>query len=112
MIGNSQCNEENNIKMCNYDGGDCCNPQKIMDGFCDMNHLNRMCNFDGGDCTCDYKNLTRDGHCNLANNKVGCLFDDYDCICSNSTMVDGLYIDCEGSVLFSLQTKMTHLIFI
>ena len=99
-IGNGVCNLENNIRLCNYDGGDCCTREKIMDGNCDLNHLNRMCNYDGGDCTCDYKNLTRDGHCNLVNNKSICLFDDFDCVCPNSTLVDGMYIDCDGKISF------------
>ena len=79
-----------------------------MDGNCDLNHLNRMCNYDGGDCTCDYKNLIRDGYCNLVNNKSSCLFDDFDCICLNSTLVDGIYIDCEGSISLS-HVNQTHL---
>ena len=95
-IGNGYCDPDNAIKMCNYDGGDCCEPEKINDGFCDVGNLNRMCDFDGelNDCSCDYKNLTRDGHCNPANNKSSCLFDDYDCLCPNSSLVNGVYVDC------------------
>ena len=87
--------------MCNYDGGDCCEPERVNDGFCDVGNLNRMCDLDGelNDCSCDYENLTRDGICNPANNKSNCLFDNYDCLCSNSTLVNGVYVDCLGNVI-------------
>ena len=90
---------QNNNAICNYDGGDCCRPEKINDGFCDVEHLNRMCDFDGewkNDCFCDYENLVRDGHCNPANNKLNCLFDDYDCLCPNSVLENGIFTQCEG----------------
>ena len=84
--------------MCNYDGGDCCEPENVGDGFCDIGNLNRMCDFDGelNDCSCDYENLTRDGFCNSANNKSNCLFDDYDCLCQNSKLVNGFFTNCKG----------------
>ena len=102
-IGNGFCDTENIIKMCNYDGGDCCELEKVNDGICDVRNLNRMCDIDGelNDCSCDYKNLTRDGHCNPANNKSNCLFDDYDCLCEGFTLVNGIYVDCEGIKIIS-----------
>ena len=97
------CNEENMNKICRYDGGDCCNHQKVQDGICDVGNLNHWCNFDGelNDCSCDYENLTRDGLCNPTNNKSICLFDDYDCLCPDSSLVNGVYVDCTGKILIS-----------
>ena len=110
-IGNGHCDPENVIKMCNYDGHDCCEPETVNDGFCDVGNLNRMCDFDGelNDCSCDYENLIRDGHCNPANNKSNCLFDDYDCLCPDSSLVNGVYVDCTGNILISLFVVMVQL---
>ena len=103
-IGNGYCDIQNLNMICNYDGGDCCNLEKVEDGKCDPFHFNRMCepNREWNDCSCDYANLTRDGYCNVANNKTNCLFDDFDCLCPNATLIDGMYIDCEGSIVILL----------
>ena len=54
-VGNGLCNPENNIPICNYDGGDCCpNSNLIGDSQCDYINFNHVCQFDGGDCC--YKN--------------------------------------------------------
>ena len=100
-IADGICNKENLNRMCRYDGGDCCTNHTVLNGICDVGNLNHWCNSEEEwlDCTCDYQNLTRDGHCNVANNKTNCLFDDFDCLCTNATLIDGLYIDCEGCVI-------------
>ena len=71
--GDGYCDDENNNKECEYDGGDCCGsnvntnfctecackqssaagcelPQYEGDGYCDDGNNNKGCNYDGGDC--------------------------------------------------------------
>ena len=113
-IGNGYCDSENIIKMCNYDGGDCCELEKINNGICEIGNLNRMCDLKGewkNDCSCDYKNLTRDGHCNPANNKSNCLFDDYDCLCPDSSLVNGVYVNCTGNMTENFSLKALVMLF-
>ena len=46
--GNGLCNPENNIPICNYDGGDCCpNADLIGNDECDYVNYNHVCHFDG-----------------------------------------------------------------
>ena len=67
------CDDNNNIDICDYDGGDCCGdnvntsycyectcktgdgeycqfPNFVADGFCDDGNNKSVCDFDGGDC--------------------------------------------------------------
>ena len=75
-IGDGICQDENNIDLCLYDGGDCCLAEmngtqckecqclsqekvfdpcpkgdRIGDGICDLSNNNTICSFDGGDCS-------------------------------------------------------------
>ena len=69
MIGDGICDDLNNIRGCNYDGGDCCmtngnfascsqcecivdTPTNalIANGFCNDITNNAECSYDGGDC--------------------------------------------------------------
>ena len=73
-IGDNICDDENNFKQCNYDGGDCCNggewnsfiyctacrcldstrscvfPNKLGDNICDDENNFAECDYDEGDC--------------------------------------------------------------
>ena len=83
MVGNGFCNDETNNVNCNYDGGDCCVENAIINscskcschfietcvagyhplvgnGFCDDDTNIVECEYDGGDC-CGY-NITSE-HC-------------------------------------------------
>ena len=75
-IGDGICQDENNVDLCLYDGGDCCLVEvtttqcteckcvseedeidpcplggKIGDGACNLSNNNTICSFDGGDCS-------------------------------------------------------------
>ena len=76
QIGDGICQDENNVDICLYDGGDCglteinvthCSECKcispddefdpcpegdrIGDGACNLSNNNTVCSFDGGDCS-------------------------------------------------------------
>ena len=108
-MGNGICDEENNNKLCLFDGRDCL-PSYIFDGQCpkfsqigdgtcqEENNI-EICLFDGGDCCLGGENTTQykcnttedeydpcpegdkigDGTCNLSNNNTICSFDGGDC---------------------------------
>merc|ERR1711962_517032 len=70
--GDGNCDDENNIESCNFDGGDCCGPNVVKkyclechchnvkedcgkplwatDEYCDDENNNGGCNYDGGAC--------------------------------------------------------------
>jgi len=50
MIGNKSCEWQCNYKEFEWDGGDCCAPDKIGDLVCDDPCNLEKFNFDGGDC--------------------------------------------------------------
>ena len=76
QIGDGFCQDENNIDVCLFDGGDCCleeletahckgcicinakdhfdpcpEGERIGDGACNLSNNNTVCSFDGGDCS-------------------------------------------------------------
>jgi len=83
--GDGNCDDENNVDTCDYDGGDCCGPDVSKkycikckckdpnykppkqpdcgnkdykgDGNCDDNNNKESCEWDGGDCCTDTKKL-------------------------------------------------------
>ena len=52
-----------NIEMCNYKGGGCCDDSRIGDGICDDINNNRLCHYDGGDCCFGDKSTDRCDFC-------------------------------------------------
>ena len=80
-IGDGYCDDNNNIWLCDWDGGDCCgenvltnycvacecldpkeitdceNPELKGDNHCDDETNNESCNWDGGDCCGDNVNV-------------------------------------------------------
>merc|ERR1711937_342611 len=125
--GDKNCDDENNNKNCDWDGGDCCGPAvkktycKVCkcldpkpkigcalpaykgDGNCDDGNNIKECDYDGGDCcltkvvktyckvckcldpkagckgTCGAKAYAGDGNCDDNNNNCGCDYDGGDC---------------------------------
>merc|ERR1712210_31730 len=123
MGGDTNCDDENNNKNCDWDGGDCCGPAvkktycKVCkcldpkpkigcavpaykgDGNCDDGNNIKECDYDGGDCclakivktyckickckdpkagckgTCKSKAYVGDGNCDDENNNCGCKYD-------------------------------------
>ena len=85
MIGNGYCEEAMNNENCNFDGGDCCDPnantiycedcicyedlscngllELIGNGQCNDETNNAECNFDGGDCCGSCANTQQCVHC-------------------------------------------------
>ena len=79
MIGNGECNNENQIDECFYDGGDCCNQTLVENNECDKINFFKSCAiYDGGDC-CSKKDLTSNGYCDWDNNNPLCNFDGGEC---------------------------------
>jgi hypothetical protein len=60
-MGNNDCNEENNIEKCEFDGGDCTEPVEcpwpdwIDDKVCDEINNIASCDYDGGDCCAPFE---------------------------------------------------------
>ena len=91
-IGNGQCDIENNIEGCLYDGGDCCN---CIDGGSSSYQITsssfRLCVdpsascYDPSaltlriNCTDGYIPSVENGQCDIENNIEGCLYDGGDC---------------------------------
>ena len=51
LIGNGECNFENQNGECNFDGGDCCDQSLVGNMDCDaINSFNSCGQYDGGDC--------------------------------------------------------------
>ena len=80
-IGNAFCDDANNNKECNYDGGDCC-------GLCKSTEYCTIC-----ECLLDegeyhvagtLSTSILNGNCDHALNKAECNFDAGDCCGSNS----------------------------
>ena len=121
-IGDGFCNDFNNNRHCEFDGGDCCGPcvnklfcskcecktgdtneirnALVGNGFCNDETNNEMCNFDGGDCcgTCVNTKYCSDCECGGQNSGFNNAFLD-DGFCQDQTnhgdcMFDGN--DCCG----------------
>ena len=80
LIGNGECNVENQNDECYFDGGDCCNQFLVGNKECDSVNLFENCGFyDGGDC-CSYPDLIGDGNCDGDYEKSGlCNYGGGDC---------------------------------
>merc|ERR1719412_3541548 len=64
LIGNGECNIENQNDDCYYDGGDCCNQTLVGNKECDKINIFKTCGlYDGGDCLCDNPDLIGNGNC-------------------------------------------------
>ena len=96
-IGNGLCNPENNIPICNFDGGDCCpNADLIGNDECDYVNYNHVCHFDSGDCCYQdlqvmghYDHILGDDKCSFILNLEMCNYDQGDC-CDHSRIADGI----------------------
>ncbi len=77
------CDWENNIASCLFDGGDCCLTQLFGNGYCDPSNNNVFCNYDFGDC-CSILTIN-DGVCDIDNNNEFCSYDGDDCCLENLT---------------------------
>lgn len=88
FIGDKFCDDQNNVKECNYDGGDCCS----------QHHANQFQHCDKCECVdpdhhkenagkcgakCGASDFKGDGFCDDDNNSCGCNWDGGDC-CGNS----------------------------
>ena len=49
-LGDGICDDSNSIKLCNFDGGDCCSEGDVGDGYCEDDINIESCNYDGNDC--------------------------------------------------------------
>ena len=75
LIENGICNLVNNKAMCEYDGGDCCDLEKVGDGLCYRLNNNPKCHNDGGDC-CEGDTSNWDDYlCQEDLNNAACLYD-------------------------------------
>merc|ERR1712210_181229 len=74
--GDGNCDDGNNIKECDYDGGDCC-LAKIVKTYCKI----CKCKDPKAGCkgTCKSKAYVGDGNCDDENNNCGCKYDGGDC---------------------------------
>ena len=65
LIGNGECNIENQNKECHYDAGDCCNQTLVSNNHCEKINFYKTCGmYDGGDCLCPKPDLVGNSHCN------------------------------------------------
>merc|ERR1711934_491374 len=80
--GDGNCDDENNIKSCGYDGGDCCVARvkggKVKKDYCKackcIDPKNK-----GGKPACALPQYRGDGNCDDENNNKGCGYDGGDC---------------------------------
>ena len=85
LIGNGFCDDATNTANCNFDGGECCDPntnndwcqdcicyedlncngplELIGNGYCNDQTNNAECNFDGGDCCGSCANMEQCSQC-------------------------------------------------
>jgi hypothetical protein len=78
--GDGNCDDENNIKECDFDGGDCC-LAKVVKTYCKI----CKCKDPKAGCkgSCKSKDYVGDGNCDDENNNCGCKYDGGDC-CAGS----------------------------
>ena len=95
-IRDGVCDLENNIALCNYDGGDCCIPVHYGSGYCETLNNNRMCEFDLGDCCMGTISYIGDGICHDENNNGQCGFDGGDCCLPQVNTTACLACECIG----------------
>ena len=74
LVGDGICDDETNVAVCNYDGGDCClayvNKDRCTKCRC---HAREACALGNNPFT------VGDGCCNIENNNKECLHDGLDC---------------------------------
>merc|ERR1712032_1562155 len=85
--GDGNCDDGNNIKECDYDGGDCC-LAKVVKTYCKVCKCKDPKGKKGGGdskCkgTCKSAAYVGDGNCDDENNNCGCKYDGGDC-CAGS----------------------------
>ena len=97
--GDGFCDDSNNIAGCDWDLGDCCDPEADMTYCTACECLDCDYVFNGDDCvsaitgSCGSPNYKGDGFCDDINNVAGCDWDDGDC-CGTSVATDYCN-DCE-----------------
>merc|ERR1712037_982092 len=79
--GDGNCDDENNNKGCDYDGGDCC--AKSVKGGQVKTKFCKVCKCidpkNQGKSTCGVTKYKGDGNCDDENNNKGCAYDGGDC---------------------------------
>merc|ERR1719478_1742899 len=84
--GDGNCDDNNNHKGCDYDGGDCC-AKSVKGGQVKKDYCKKCKCIDpknqGGKQTCGYPKYKGDGNCDDSNNNKGCAYDGGDC-CAKS----------------------------
>ena len=75
QIGDGICQDENNVDLCMYDGGDCCLAELNSAQCTECHCISEEDEFD----PCPEGDRISDGACNLSNNKTICSFDGGDC---------------------------------
>ena len=73
LMGNAYCDDFLNNANCNFDGGDCCNPNANTD-YC----FHCTC-FEDSNCPTHLLTLVGNGYCNDETNIAGCNYDGGDC---------------------------------
>merc|ERR1712224_65540 len=78
--GDGNCDDENNICGCEFDGGDCC-LDTVKDGKFSYKFCTECKCKDPKGCkgTCKFPNYKGDGNCDDENNNCGCGYDGGDC---------------------------------
>merc|ERR1712032_407750 len=86
--GDGNCDDGNNIKECDYDGGDCC-LAKVVKTYCKI----CKCKDPAAGCKgkCVSKDYAGDGNCDDENNNCGCKYDGGDCCAKGSKPVSKKY---------------------
>jgi hypothetical protein len=85
LVGNGFCNDEINIEVCNFDGGDCC-------GTCVNSKYCSECECIGENSGTIMNAFLDNGFCQDELNHGDCMFDDFDC-CGYDLQNDGDYND-------------------
>merc|ERR1712025_860296 len=75
--GDGECDDDNNNKGCNFDGGDCCEGKTTYCEECKCKDP------DYKKDTCGAKQYKGDGNCDDENNNPGCDYDGGDCCGKN-----------------------------
>ena len=76
MQGDGYCDDVNNHKDCDYDGGDCCG-ENVKKSYCNI------CECLDPYYKCEFPQNQGDGFCDDGNNKYDCLWDGGDCCGDN-----------------------------
>ena len=119
-VADGDCDDVANTEICNWDGGDCCGPNRVID-YCTECQCHETttptptttaptttaaaaittaattittgpCDYDGGDC-CPNPNIVGDAICHDKTNNLECNYDGGDCC--------GPAVSCKYFVLFT-----------